>query len=58
MKFIYYIVSMIDGNVTGTDDGEVAEQLRDSEEHFVIEPEKNKWLQLDGEDVEIEMYGI
>lgn len=50
MKFRFYRVSMMDGEVTGTDDEELAKEYAESEDDFVIDTETGKWLLADGEE--------
>ena len=47
-KFKYYIVNLFDGNVTGTNKKETAEELSQVEEYFVIDTETNELLLEDG----------
>lgn len=52
MKFRYYITDLIDGVVKGTDKKEVAEDFRESEEHFVVDTSTGKRL-MPGKEVNI-----
>lgn len=53
----YYIVSMVEGSVTTTDDEGVARDFQMSEEFFVIDSVENRWLTADGDD-EIAKFGV
>lgn len=43
-KYRYYIVDTMDGNVKATNSAETANDYAQSEDHFVIDAEKGKWL--------------
>ena len=49
MQFRYYITCLHTGSVQGTDDPEVAESLRHSEDYFVVDSESGLWLTNDDE---------
>ena len=58
MKFRYYIVSTFNGEVTGTDDAELALSHVGCEDDYVIDSETGKWLidvndQATGVDIEV-----
>lgn len=45
----YYVVSLHDGKVTGTDDDNLVESLRGDEDSFVINTQTGCWLQTDND---------
>lgn len=47
MKFRFYIVSVFDGNVSGTNDEKVARDFAGSSDDFVIDVKNSAWLQED-----------
>jgi hypothetical protein len=49
MKFKYYITNLFDGCVQGTDDDDVAADLAECEEYFVVDSEAGEWLAVGGE---------
>lgn len=53
-KYRYYIVSVMNGEVKGSNDEEVAKQMCDSQDDFVIDTEKGVWVTEDMVEVEIE----
>lgn len=48
MKFRYYIVSLYDGYFIGTNKEDVAVDLSQSEDYFVVDAEAGMWLREDG----------
>ena len=42
-KFKYYIITLLDGEVKGTNSDELAKSYREDEDSWVIEPDTNKW---------------
>ena len=48
MKFRYYITSMFDGNITGTNDTSRAVDYAECEDFFVVDTETGEWLTPDG----------
>ena len=48
MKFRYYDTSLFNGEVYGTNDKAIAEELALSEDDFVIDTETNEWILSDG----------
>ena len=52
----YYIVNMLEGNVTTTDDEGVARDFQMNEDFFVIDSVENRWLIAEGDD-EIAQFG-
>ena len=53
MKFRYYITNLLEGNIEGTDDGKVAEELAECEEFFVVDTNTGEWLQSGGKCVPV-----
>lgn len=53
-KFRFYIASMANGEVKGSDDPKVAEQMCGSEDDFVIDTQTGCWLGEDMTEIEIE----
>lgn len=49
MKFRFYIISVFDGNVRGTNDERVARDFAGSSDDFVIDVENASWLQEDAD---------
>ena len=49
MKFRYYITNLVEGDITGTNNLDVAKNCAESEDYFVVDTEDGKWLQPDGE---------
>jgi len=54
MKFKYYITSLDNGNITGTNDPVIAADLALSEDNFVVDTETGQWLLEDGNRQDIE----
>lgn len=48
MKFRFYITTMDDGSIRGTNDVSVATELAQSEDFFVVDTESGEWIQPDG----------
>ena len=48
MKFRFYITDLFLGNLTGTNDAELAKQAATSEDMFVVDAETGNWLVSDG----------
>lgn len=46
-KFRYYIASVMNGEVTGTNDEAIAESIAQSEDDFVVDTEMNEWILSD-----------
>lgn len=44
MKFKYLITNLHSGSVEGTNNEKLAQELSFSEEHWVVDCEKGKWL--------------
>ena len=53
-KFKYYITDIINGEVVGTDDRDLATNYAESEDFFVVDAEAGQWIQTDGEVVDVE----
>lgn len=47
-KFRYYITDTLDGVIKGTNDEDVARDLSQSEDYFVVDTETGNWLGSDG----------
>lgn len=52
-KYFYYIVSLDDGDVRGTNDDNVAGDYAASEDFIVIDAELGEWLQATGNSADI-----
>lgn len=52
-KFRYYIASVMDGELKGTDNEEVVRQLCDSDECFIVDTATGMWVTMDMTEVEI-----
>lgn len=50
MGFRYYIVNLLDGCPTGTNDKAIAENYALSDDAFVIDTETNQWLSSSASD--------
>ena len=48
MSFKFYITSMMNGDITGTNDRELAVNIALSEDDFVLNVEDNCWILSDG----------
>ncbi len=48
MKFRFYISSIFNGEVKGTNDEKVAKNMAGSEDDFVVDSETGEWLLSDG----------
>lgn len=55
-KFRYYITDIGMGEITGTNDGETAQSLAESDVFFVVDTHTNKWVALGGEQHTITEY--
>ena len=44
MRFRYYLVSIFNGDIKGTNDAAIAEEFRESQDDFVIDTETGTWL--------------
>ena len=53
-KFKYYITDIINCEVVGTDDRDLATNYAESEDFFVVDAEAGQWIQTDGEAVDVE----
>lgn len=51
--FRYYVTSLFDGSVVGTNDIQKVEEMRNCEEFFVVDAEKGKWLVSDDEELDV-----
>lgn len=49
--FRYYIFDTYAGDVSGTNDQTLAEQMGDSDQYFVVEPARNLWILGDKESI-------
>lgn len=49
MKFRYYITSLPDGEILGTNTEEVAENFAMSCDYFVVDTETNQWIMEGGD---------
>lgn len=54
MKFRYYITSLHEGNIEGTNELQVAEELAECEEYFVVDTNTGEWLHAEGKRVPVE----
>lgn len=43
-KFRYYLINVAEGEITGTDDSDVALEMAHSPDDFVIDTSTNEWL--------------
>ena len=53
MKFRFYITDLVDGDIKGTNDEELARQYAYSEDFFIVDTETGMWLSI-VKDLEIE----
>ena len=53
MKFRYYITDTCSGTVSGTDDSGLAHDLSLDDDLFIIDTELGKFVNQDGDDVDI-----
>jgi hypothetical protein len=56
MKFRYYITDLMEGIVSGTDDPALVNDLRESDDFFIVDTETGLWLCPDSDDTVIQAY--
>ena len=54
MKFRYYITSIFSGDITGTNDKDLAENIAMSEDDFVLDSETGEWILSDNSRNDVE----
>jgi hypothetical protein len=47
MKYRYYITDTFDGEIKGTNETALVNQLRGCQEYFILDTEIDCWLQMD-----------
>ncbi len=52
-KFRFYITSLMNGAILGTDSETTARDYAVSEDYFVVDTETGLWLAVDGHDMEV-----
>ena len=53
MKFRYYITNTFEGQIEGTNDEQLAQNLSGSEDFFVLDSELAEWICADGSRVPV-----
>ena len=54
MKFRFYITDLNNGQVSGTNDPDLAADVSLSEDFFVVDSETGMWLSANGDQVDIQ----
>ena len=56
MKFRFYITDLNNGQVSGTNDPDLAADVSLSEDFFVVDSETGEWINANGSHVEVQEF--